>query len=84
MVGPPITDRPTRLTQQGSDLAIAVAAILAGQLHDIGAQPFGILPAPRHLALRRTMLSERRTGATLGDVQVCSDVIDVGATTRGA
>ena len=59
---PPVTDRPTRLTQQGSDLAIAVAAILAGQLHDIGAQPFGILPAP-HLALRRTMLSERRTGA---------------------
>jgi hypothetical protein len=30
------------------------------------------------------MLPERRTGATLGDVQVLSNMIDAGATTRGA
>jgi hypothetical protein len=50
----------------------------------IGRQPFGIFPDLRDLALRRAVLSERRTGAALGDVQVLSDVLDAGATTRGA
>ena len=49
---PPVTDRPAGLPQQGSDLAIAIAAILAGELDDIGCQLFGILSAPRGLALR--------------------------------
>jgi hypothetical protein len=30
------------------------------------------------------MLSERRTGAALGDMQMLSDMLDAGATTRGA
>jgi hypothetical protein len=30
------------------------------------------------------MLSERRTSATLGDMQVMSDMLDTGAATRGA
>jgi hypothetical protein len=64
----PITDRPTRLTQQGSHLAVAIAAILPGQLNHIGGQPCGVFSAPRHLALRRAMLSERRTGTALGHI----------------
>jgi hypothetical protein len=81
---PPIANRPARLAQQSGDLAIAVAAVLARQFDHISRQAFGILPAPRDLALRRAMLPERRTGAALGDVQVPSDMLDAGATTRRA
>jgi hypothetical protein len=81
---PTVTDRPARLAQQGGNLAIAITAILPSEFDDVGRQPFGIFPAPRDLALRRAVLSERRTGAALGDVQVLSDVLDAGATTRGA
>ena len=81
---PAVADRPARLTQQGSDLAIAIAAVLAGELDDVSGQTVGIFSAPRHLALRRAVLPERRTGATLGDVQVLTNVLDAGATTRGA
>jgi hypothetical protein len=81
---PAITDRPASLAQQGGDLTVAVAAILTGQLGDIGCQPFGILSAPRGFALRRAVLPERRTGAALGDVQMRSDLLDASATARGA
>jgi len=81
---PSVTDQPAGLAQQGGNLAIAVATILAGQLDHIGGQSFGILSAPLHLALRRAMLSERRAGAALGDLQLHSDMLDAGAATRGA
>ena len=35
-------------------------------------------------AVRRAVLPERRTGAALGDMQMCSDLLDTGAATRGA
>ena len=81
---PPVTHRPAGLAQQGSDLTVAVAAILARQLNYIGRQSFGIFSAPRGFALRRAVLPERRTGATLGDMQMLSDMLDAGTTTRGA
>jgi hypothetical protein len=81
---PPIADRPARLAQQGGDLAIAVAAVLAGQFDHVGRQSFGIFSAPRDLALRRAVLPECRAGAALRDVQMSSDMLDAGATTRGA
>jgi hypothetical protein len=81
---PAVTDRPASLAQQGGDLAIAIAAILAGQFDDIGRQPFGILSAPRGFALRGAMLPERHTGAALRDVQMLADMLNAGATTRGA
>ena len=56
--------------QQRRDLAVAVAAVLPGQLDDVGGQPLLVVAALRHLALRRAMLPERRTGATLGDTQL--------------
>jgi len=34
--------------------------------------------------LRRAMLPERRTGATLGDMQLRSHLLDAGTATRGA
>jgi hypothetical protein len=36
------------------------------------------------LALCRAMLPERRTGATLGDMQLRSDLLNAGTATRGA
>ncbi len=81
---PAIADRPARLAKQGSNLAVAVAAILPGQLNHIGSQPCGILSAPRDLALRRAVLPERRTNAALGDMQMRTDMLNAGATTRGA
>ena len=65
---PLVVDQPARSAQQLRDLAIAVAAILAGQGDDVGGQPLLVVAAPRRLALCRAMLSERRTGATLGDM----------------
>ena len=81
---PLVADQPAGITQQGGDLAIAVAAVLPGQFDDVGGQPFLIVPAPRDLALRRAMLPERRTGAALGDMQMVSDMLDAGAAARGA
>ena len=81
---PLVVDEPAGPAQQLGDLAIAVAAILPGQLDDVGCQPLFIFTALRDLALRRAMLAERRTGAALGDRQLPSNMLDAGAATRGA
>ena len=81
---PLIVDQPAGPAQQLGDLAIAIAAILPGQLDDIVRQPFFIITAPRDLALRRAMLAERRTAAALGDGQRASNTLDAGTATRGA
>ncbi len=81
---PLLVDEPAGPAQQLGDLAIAVTAILPGQLDDIGSQPLFIVTALRDLALRRAMLAERRTGAALGDGQLPSNMLDAGAATRGA
>jgi hypothetical protein len=81
---PLVVDQPAGPAQQLGDLAIAVAAIPPGQLDDVGGQLLFILTAPRHLALRRAMLPERRTGPALGNRQRVSNMLDAGAPTRGA
>jgi hypothetical protein len=81
---PLVIDQPAGPAQQLGDLAIAVAAILPGQFDEVGGQPGFIVTAPRDLALRRAMLTERRTGATLGNRQRSSNMLDAGAATRGA
>jgi hypothetical protein len=81
---PLVVDQPAGPAQQLGDLTIAVAAILPGQFDDVGGQPLVIVAALRDLALRRAMLTERRTGAALGDAQLLSDMLDAGAATRGA
>jgi hypothetical protein len=77
-------DPPACLAQQLGDLAIAVAAVAPGELDDVGGEPLLVVAAPRDLALRRAVLAERRAGATLGDPELLSDVLDAGAATRGA
>ena len=81
---PLVVDQPAGLAQQLGDLAIAVAAILSGQLDDVGRQPRFIVTAPRDLALRRAMLPERGTGPALGNRQRLSNMLDAGAPMRGA
>ena len=78
-----LTSQPARRSQLG-DLAIAIAAILPGQLDEVGCQPLFIITALRDLTLCRTMLAERGTGATLGDGQLPSNVLDASAATRRA
>jgi hypothetical protein len=70
--------------QQLRDLAVAVAAVPARELDDVGGELFFVVPAPRALALRRAVLAERGAGAALGDPKLVSSVLDAGAATRGA
>ena len=81
---PLVVDDPARLAQQPCHLAIAVAAVLLGKLDNIDRQTLLVLMAARDLALRRAMLPERRTGATLGDMQLRSHLLNAGTATRGA
>jgi hypothetical protein len=81
---PLVVDYPARLPQQFGNLAIAVAAVLPGKLDNIGRETLLVVTTMRDLALCRAMLPERRTGATLGDMQLRSDLLNTGAATRGA
>ena len=81
---PLVVDQPAGSAQQLGDLAVAIAAILPGQLDDVGRQPLFVVTALRDLALRRAMLAERRAGAALGDATAPVDMLDAGAATRGA
>jgi hypothetical protein len=74
--------QPASITQQGGNLAVAVAAILPGQFDHVSCKLFGIFSAPRDLALRRAVLPERRAGATLGDMPMISDKLVAGAPAR--
>ena len=81
---PLVVDCPASLAQQFGDLAIAVAAVLPGKLDNIGGETLLGLTTARDLALRRAMLPERRTGATLGNMQLRSHLLNAGTATRGA
>ena len=75
---------PASVAQQGCDFAVAVATILPGKLDDVGRQPLLVVAALRRLALCRAVLAERRTGATLGDAKLTSNMLDAGTATRRA
>jgi hypothetical protein len=79
-----VVDLPPRSTQELRDLAIAVAAVLSRQDDHVGSQPLLVFRAPRHLALRRAMLPERRTSATLGHLQHQPNMVDHCTPARGA
>ena len=81
---PLVVDYPARLAQELGDLAIAIAAVLPGKLDNIGGETLLVVTTTRDLALCRAMLPERPTGATLGDMQLRSDLLNTGAATRGA
>ena len=65
--GGTLTKLPRARAQQRGDLAIAIAAVLPGKLDNIGGETPLVITTARDLALRRAMLPERRTGATLGN-----------------
>src|SRR3712207_6109165 len=67
--------------QQLGHLAVAVAAILARELDDVGRELFLVVPAPRAFALRRAVLAECCAGAALGDLKLVANVLDAGAAT---
>jgi hypothetical protein len=81
---PLVVDEPARLTQQRGDLAIAVAAVITSKLDDVGGQPLFVVAPRWRLPLRRTMLSERRTGTALGDMKLTSNMLDTKSSARGA
>src|SRR5262249_31558156 len=81
---PLVVDYPARLARECGDLAIAVAAVLPGKLDNIGRETLLVVTTTRAPALWRAMLAERSTGATLGDMQLRSDLFNAGAATRGA
>jgi hypothetical protein len=62
---------------------VTVAAVLARKLDDVGRELFFVVPAPRALALCRTVLAERGTGTTLGNLQLVLDVLDDRASVLG-
>jgi hypothetical protein len=57
---------------------------LSSKLDDVGRQPLLVLAALRRLALRRAVLTERRTGATLGNANNTTNMLDTGAPARRA
>jgi hypothetical protein len=57
---------------------------LPSELDDVGRQPLLVVTALRYLALRRAVLAERRTGATLGDAKLTTNMLDAGTATRRA
>ena len=81
---PFVVHNPAGVAQQGCDFAVAVAAILPGKLDDVGRQPLLVVAALRRLALCRAVLAERRTGATLGDAKLTTNMFNAGAATRRA
>src|SRR5262249_45259243 len=81
---PLVVDCPARLAQKLGDLAIAIAAVLPGKLDNIGGETLPFPTAPRALALPPPRLPERRTGATLGDMQLRSHLLNADTATRGA
>jgi len=56
---------------------------LPGKLDNIGGETPLVVTTARDLALRRARLPERRTSATLGDVQLRSHLLNAGTATRG-
>jgi hypothetical protein len=83
-LNPLVIHQPAGSSQQSRDLAVAGTAVLPGELDDVGRQPLLVVAALRQLALRRAMLPERRTGATLGNAKDTTNMLDAGAPTRRA
>jgi len=81
---PLVIDEAARMPQQSCNLAIAVPAILACQCDNVGGQPLLVVAALRDLALRRAVLTERRTGAALGYAKLTADMLDAGTAACGA
>lgn len=82
---PLVVDDPARRrTQQRGNLAIAVAAVAAGQFDEVGDELLLIVSAARDPALRRAMLPEHAADPPLRHFESEPNVVDAGTATRGA
>ena len=80
VIDDPARPRPKHLR----DLPLAITAILAGKLNDVGDQPFLIVSPHRDATLRGTMLPKRQANPALGQFKLGSNMINAGAAARGA
>jgi hypothetical protein len=82
---PLVIDDPAGLrAQEFCDLAVAVAAVLAGEINEVGRESGLIVSTLRNAPLRRAMLSEYTADPALGQLQGRSHVRNAGAATGGA
>ena len=71
-------------SQKLRNFPIAVAAILTGELNDVGGQPFFVISPRRYPSLRRTVLSKHTADPSLGQFQLRSNMVNAGSAMRGA
>src|SRR5690606_23569067 len=84
---PLVVDHPAHLAAQKlGDLAIAVAAIAAGQCNDVLGQLLLVVPAARNTPLRGAMLPKHEAYPALRHAlrQNRANMVDAGTATRGA
>ena len=81
---PLVVDLPAGIAQQGRDAAIAVAAVLAGQLDHVRDQAVLVVTTVRDAALGRAMLPQHPASAAFRDPEPVADMIDALAAARGA
>ena len=82
---PLVIDDPTRrATQQLDDLAIAKAAVLAGEFDEVGRELRLVVAAPRDLSLGRAMLRKHAADPPLGQLQLTTNMLGAGQAARGA
>jgi hypothetical protein len=81
---PLIIDLPAGTPQKLRNPPIAVSAVLASKINDVGRQPFFVITATRHFALRRTMLPEHTANPALGHIQRLPDMFDTHPAARRA
>ena len=79
-----VDDPARRRTQQRGDLAIAVAAVAAGQFDEVGDELLLIVATARDAALGRAVLPEYTADPSLRNLQSEPDMVDAGTATRGA
>jgi hypothetical protein len=79
-----VIDLPASSPQKLGNAPIAVSAILASKINDVGRQPFFVITAAWHFALRRTMLSENPANPALGHIQRLPGMLDACPATRRA
>jgi hypothetical protein len=79
-----VIDLPASSPQKLGNAPIAVTAILACEINDIGRQPLFVVTATRRLALRRTMLTEHTANPALGHIQRLPDMLNAYPATRRA
>lgn len=81
---PLVVDLPAGLPKQGGDPAIAVSAILTGQLDHVRDQPGLVITSTRDTTLRGAVLAEHPAGPALRYPETPADMIDATAAARGA